>query len=44
MEWPTFRNRIPSIALGIQLGFDAFMGILGVKGCTRSWEAGERDQ
>jgi len=28
----------------IQLALGAFMSSLGVKGCTKSWEAHERDQ
>ena len=44
IEWPALRNHIPCMAHVIQLALGAFMSSLGVKGCTRSWEAHERDQ
>jgi len=44
IRWPALRNHIPCIANVIQLALGAFMSCLGVKGCTRSWEAHERDQ
>jgi len=44
IEWPALRNHIPCMAHIIQLALGAFMSSLGVKGCTKSWEAHERDQ
>jgi len=44
IELPASRNHIPCIAHIIQLAFGAFMSILGVKRCTKPWEARERDQ
>jgi len=44
IEWPALRNHIPCMAHVIQLASGAFMSSLGVKGCTKSWEAHERDQ
>jgi len=44
IEWPALRNHIPCMAHIIQLPLGAFMGSLGVKGHTKSWEAHERDQ
>jgi len=44
IEWPAFRNHIPCMAHVIQLALGAFMSSLGVKGCTKSWEAHEHDQ
>jgi len=44
LEWPALRNRIPCMVHVIQLALGAFMGTLGVKGSTKSWEAHERDQ
>jgi len=41
---PPMRNHIPCMAHLIQLALCAFMSNLSVKGCTRSWEANERDQ
>ena len=38
------RNHIPCMAHVIQLALGAFMGSLGVKVHTKSWEAHERDQ
>jgi len=42
--WPALRNHIPWMAQVMQLDLGAFMSSLGVKGCTKSWEAPERDQ
>ena len=39
IEWPALRNHIPCIAHSIQLTVGAFMFSLGVKCCTRCWEA-----
>jgi len=44
VEWPELRNHIPRMAPVIQLALGAFMSSLGVKGCTKSWEAYERKQ
>jgi len=44
IEQAALRNHIPCKVHVIQLAFDAFMSSLGVKGCTKSWEAHERDQ
>jgi len=44
IEWPALRNHIPCMAHIIQLALGAFMSSLGVIGCTKSWEAHERDQ
>jgi len=44
IEWPALRNHIPCMAHVIQLASGAFMSSLGVKGCTMSWEAHERNQ
>ena len=44
IEWPALRNHIPCMAHIMQLALGAFMSSLGVKGCTKSWEAHERDQ
>jgi len=44
IEWPAFRNHIPCMAHVIHLALGAFMRSLDVKGCTKSWEAHERDQ
>jgi hypothetical protein len=44
IEWPALRNHIPCMAHVIQLALGAFMSGLGVKGCTKSWEAHERNQ
>jgi len=44
IEWPALRNHIPCMAHIIQLALGAFIGSLGVKGCTESWEAHERDE
>jgi len=44
IEWPALGNHIPCMAHVIELALGAFMSSLGVKGCTKSWEAHERDQ
>jgi len=44
IEWPALRNHIPCMAHIMQLALGAFMSSLGVKGCTKSWEAHEHDQ
>jgi len=44
IEWPALRNHIPCMAHVIQLASWAFMGSLGLKGTTKSWETHERDQ
>jgi len=44
IKWPALGNHIPCMAHVIQLALGAFMRSLGVKGCTKSWEAHERDQ
>jgi hypothetical protein len=44
IEWPAMSNHIPSRAHVIQLALRAFMSSLGVTGCTKSWEAHERDR
>jgi len=44
IEWPALRNNIPCMPHIIQRALGAFMSSLGMKGCTRSWEAHERDQ
>ena len=44
IEWPALRNHIPCTAHVIQLALGAFMSSLGVKGCTKSWEAHGRIQ
>jgi len=44
IQWPALRNHIPCMAHVIQLALGAFISSLGVKGCTKSWEANERDQ
>jgi len=44
IEWPALRNHIPCMAHVIQLALGAFMSSLGVKGCTKSWEAHQCDQ
>jgi len=42
-KWPALRNHIPCMAHVVQLALGAFMSSLGVQGCTKSWEAHERD-
>jgi hypothetical protein len=44
IEWSALRNHIPCMAHVIQLALSTFMRNLGVKGCTKPWEAHERDQ
>jgi len=44
IKCPALRNHIPWMAHIIQLAIGAFMSSLGVKGCTKSSEAHERDQ
>jgi len=44
IEWPALRNHIPCMARVIQLALGTFMSSLGVKGCTKCWEAHEPDQ
>ena len=44
IEWPALTNHIPCMAHVIQLPSGAFMGSLGVKGRTKSWEPHEFDQ
>jgi len=44
IKWLALRNHIPCMAHIIQLAVGAFMSSLGVKGCTKSWEAHQRDQ
>jgi hypothetical protein len=44
IEWPALRNHLPCRANVIQQALDAFMSSLGVNGCTKSWEAHERDR
>jgi hypothetical protein len=43
IEWLALRNHIPCMAHVIQLALGAFMSSLGVNGCTKSWEAHERN-
>jgi len=42
--WPALWKHIPCMAHIIQLAFGVFMSSLSVKGCTKSWEAHERNQ
>jgi len=42
--WPAMRNHIPCMVHVIQLALGAFISSVGVKGCTQSWRAHERDQ
>jgi len=44
IEWPALRNLIVYMAHVHQLPLGALMSSLGVKGCTKSWEAHERYQ
>jgi len=44
IRWPAMRNHLPCMAHVIQLVLGAFMSNVGVKGCTKSLEAHERDQ
>jgi len=44
IEWPAMRYHIACMAHIIRLVVGAFMRTLGVKACTKSWEAHECDQ
>jgi hypothetical protein len=44
IELPALRNHIPCTAHVLQRALAAFLSSLGVKGCTRSWEAHECNQ
>ena len=44
MEWPASTHHIPCMVHVIQHAIGAFMSSLGVKRCTKSWEAQERNQ
>jgi hypothetical protein len=44
IKWPALRNHIPCMAHVIQLSLGTFTSSLGVKGCTKSWDAHKRDQ
>jgi len=44
IEFPALRNHTPCMVHVIQLAIGAFMSHLSVKGCTKSWEAHQRDQ
>jgi hypothetical protein len=44
IELAALRNHIPCMRHIIQLALGAFMSSLCVIGCTKSWEAHERDQ
>jgi hypothetical protein len=44
IEWPILRNHMPCMAHVIEVALGAFMSSLGVKGCTKSWDAHECDQ
>ena len=44
IQWSVLRNHTTCMAHVIQLALGAFMSSLGVKGCTKSWEAHERNQ
>ena len=43
-QWPALRNHIPCMAHIIHLALGALMSSLCVTGCTKSWEAHERNQ
>ena len=43
IEWPALRNHILCMVHVTQLALGAFMSSLGVKGCTKFWEAHEHD-
>ena len=43
-QWPALRDHTTCMAHVIQLALGAFMRSHGVNGCTKSWEAHERDQ
>jgi hypothetical protein len=44
IEWPALRNHISCMAYVIQFALGTVMSSLGVKGCTKSWEAHEHNQ
>ena len=44
IEWSALRNHVPCMAHVIQLCLGAFMSNLGVKGCTKAWDAHEHDE
>jgi len=44
IEWPALGNHMPCMTHIIQLAIGAFISSLGVNGCTKSWEAHERNQ
>ena len=44
IQWPALRNHIPCMAHVILLASGAFMSSLSVEGCTKAWEAHERNQ
>jgi hypothetical protein len=44
VEWPALKNHRACMVDVMQLAFGAFMISLDVKGCTKSWEAHERNQ
>jgi len=44
IECHALRNHIPCMAHIKQLALGSFMSSQGVKGCTKSWQAHERDQ
>jgi len=44
MEWPALRNHMPFMAHVMQLALGAFIGSLGVKGSTKSWQVHEHDR
>jgi len=44
IEWPALRNHLTCTACIIQLPLSALMSSLSVNGCTKYWEAHERDQ
>jgi hypothetical protein len=41
IEWPALRNHIPCMAHVIHMTLGAFMGSVGGKGRTKSWDAHE---
>jgi len=44
IEWSGLRNHIPCMEHLMQLALGTYMSSLGVKDCTKSWEAHECDQ
>jgi len=44
IKWPALRNHIPCVAHVVQPALGVFMSSLGVKYCTKSQEAHERNQ